>query len=266
MCRLLGIVANERTHFRLCLHEAPRSLAKLSQEHPHGWGVAIYSPGQGWSVQKRTDSAHLDDQFHDMAAESYGDVLIAHVRKRTMGPISLRNTHPFQRGRWVFAHNGTLRDLDFLSARTSPQRRAEIEGDTDSERLFAFLLTALDEAGAADAPASPVTDAALLGAVRAVRARPGLGASNFLLSDGDTCYVHRAGRTLFLLERVPGDQVRRTRVSAETGAIIETPWSAARHAILLASEQITHEPWQPVPEEALLRVDRRSTPVWRALG
>lgn len=265
MCRLLGIIANERTHFRLCLREAPLSMAQLSQEHRDGWGVGIYSPSEGWTLYKRVECAHEDEQFHDVAAESFGEVLIAHVRKRTVGPLSLRNTHPFQRGRWIFAHNGTIRDLEFFRQRTSPQRLAQVEGDTDSERLFAFLLTLLDETGATEGAVGARTDAVLAAAAAAARARPGLGAFNFLLTNGDVCYAHRAGRTLFLLERAPGDQVRKERVSPETGAVIETPWSPARHAILLASERITHEPWQPVAEGTLLRVERCATPTWRAL-
>ena len=40
MCRLLGIVSSERTSFHFSLQAAPRSLASLSSEHPHGWGIA----------------------------------------------------------------------------------------------------------------------------------------------------------------------------------------------------------------------------------
>jgi predicted glutamine amidotransferase len=95
MCRLLAAIASEVTHFRLSLKEAPRSLAFLSQEHRDGWGIGVYSQGGGWLLQRGTDCAHEDDDFHEVAAGSCGEVLIAHVRKRTVGPVTLENTHPF---------------------------------------------------------------------------------------------------------------------------------------------------------------------------
>jgi predicted glutamine amidotransferase len=98
-----------------------------------------------------------------------------------------------------------------------------------------------------------------------VLARPSFGAINFLLSDGDVLYAHRHGRTLFLLERQPHDEVRTHRESIETGAEIVTPWTPRRHAIFIASEHITDEPWQTVPEGSLIRMDRTPEPVWRYL-
>jgi predicted glutamine amidotransferase len=70
---------------------------------------------------------------------------------------------------------------------------------------------------------------------------------------------------LFLLERVPGDAVRVERESVETGAVVGTEWSPARYAILVASERVTDEPWEPVDEGTLLRVDRLPVPRWQEL-
>src|SRR5262249_52379109 len=131
MCRLLGVVASEATDFRFALHQAPRSLALLSREHPHGWGVAVYGREGGWSVQKRPAAAHEDDSFHQCTAGIRGEVLLAHVRFRTVGTTALENTHPFRHGRWVFAHNGTIAGTDYLRSETSPVRLAEVGGETD---------------------------------------------------------------------------------------------------------------------------------------
>jgi glutamine amidotransferase len=266
MCRLLGIVASEQTHFRFSLREAPRSLAFLSREHPHGWGVAVYETARGWTVQKHPECAAEHALFHSVAADSRGELLIAHVRLRTVGRESTANTHPFLRERWVFAHNGTITDVAWLREQLSPARRAQLVGETDSELFFAFLLTRFDRAGLSDAPASAATDALLRETMHEVLARPDFGAINFLLSNGDTLYAHRWGRTLYLLERSPRDDVMEVRTSRETGATIETPWSPRRQAVLLASEHITDEPWQAVEERALLRIDRLPTPRWQRLA
>lgn len=275
MCRLVGIVASEVTQFGLVLKEAPRSLARLSREHPDGWGVAAHgdpdslpppstrSPHEnGWRIHKGTNPAGECDRFHQVAARSAGNVLIAHVRQKTVGPTRIENTHPFVQSGWVFAHNGTLKDYGWVRAALSPTRLAQIRGDTDSEVLFAFFLTHLDAAGVTLTTTDPT---ALAEATRVIdrtaaelRAKEA-GAFNFLLSDGEALFVHRFGRSLFLLERGPGDPVRETR-DIDSSASLETPWTRRRHATLIASERLTDEPWRELAEGTLLRIDRRPKP------
>jgi glutamine amidotransferase len=265
MCRLLGIASSEPTDFKIVLREAPRSLAALSREHRDGWGMAVFDDEVGWRVEKGVACASEDERFHRLAIGSRGAVLVSHVRQKTVGETSLANTHPFERGRWIFAHNGTVKDVAWLRANTSPERAAEVRGETDSERLFAWVLTRLDEAGVAHAPASPDTDRAVGTAVRAARARTDFGAYNFLLSDGATLYAHRFGRTMHLLERTPHDAVRMRRRSRD-GTVLETPWSPRRSALFVASEKMTDEPWQAIEDGTLLRIDRLPTPHWRLVA
>lgn len=263
MCRLVGVVASEATDFRFTLQEAPRSLVALSPDHPDGWGLAVHARERGWELHKQAVCAKSDASFKDLAASSRGELLVAHVRKRTVGPIGSANTHPFKRERWVFAHNGTIDDVGWLAERTSHARRTEIEGDTDSELLFAALLSAIDDAG--PLPDRARIDEALAETVSACHARRDLGASNFLLSDGQALYAHRSGRTLFLLARGRGDHVLATRRSSETRAVVETRWSERRVAVLVASERLSDEPWVEVPERTLLRVDVSPAPTVQTL-
>lgn len=247
MCRLFGGVSSEITSFTFSLQQAPRSLAALSTEHPHGWGLAVHDGRRGWELHRNPACAGEDARFRSLAATARGRVMVAHVRKRTVGATSIVNTHPFHRGHWVFAHNGTIEDLDYLHRRTSAARRREIEGETDSERFFAFLLTVADGAGGADGVrhAKPgAVDAALAAALDGAMARPRLGAANFLLSDGEVLYAFRFGRSLHALRR---DAVRRTA------------------ALLIASERVTDEPWDEIRNGTLLRIDGGSMPSCRAL-
>jgi predicted glutamine amidotransferase len=226
----------------------------------------VFDASRGaWSIDRGTLCATEDERFHRLAVGSYGDLLVSHVRQKTVGETSLVNTHPFERGRWVFAHNGTIKDVAWLRAQVSSERLAEVAGETDSELLFAWLLTTLDGAGVALEPASARTDRALGEVTRAARERPDLGAFSFLLSDGATTYAHRFGRSLFLLERSPEDEVRARRTSRD-GTIVETPWSQQRSAVFVASERITDEPWQNVDDGMLLRVERTPTPHWRLVA
>ena len=263
MCRLLGILSSEPTEFRLALCDAPRSLANLSREHRDGWGLAVWDDASHWQLDKGIACAHEDQRFHELAGRR-GELLIAHVRQKTVGCSSLENTHPFRSGRWVFAHNGTIKDLEFLRERISPARKAAILGQTDSELLFAFLMTRLDEAGVADVDPESQTDQAVRAAVRELRARTHVGAFNFLLANRSCTYAHRFGRSLFLLERGPGDAVRSQRTSRD-GVVVETPWSQRRTAVLVASERLTDEPWEEIAEGMLVRLDRYPLPRWRVL-
>jgi predicted glutamine amidotransferase len=244
----------------VCLREAPRSLHSLAREHPHGWGLAVFADAQGWTLKKHAGSAHGDNRFHEVAMGSRGAVVVAHIRKRTVGPISVENTHPFTREGWVFAHNGTIEDVDWLRRGTSSRRQADILGETDSEIFFAFLLSRLDDAGLAAGASNGGARAVLLSAIREITARPGFGSANFILSDGESLYAYRQGRTLFMLERGPQDEVRSVRRSAETGAEVDTGWTARRTAVLVASERMTDEPWLVVEEGTLLLIRRKPVP------
>ncbi|HEX4517717.1 MAG TPA: class II glutamine amidotransferase [Polyangiaceae bacterium] len=240
MCRLLGVVASRPVDHRTLLAERTRSLAALGEEHRDGWGLAAASGGR-WRIDKGTRPASRDARFRERALSSSGEILVSHVRKRTVGPIRKTNAHPFSCGRWVFAHNGTVQDRAWIAARTSPARAAEIRGETDSEAFFAFVLTRLDEAGVTSASAK--TDDVLARTLAECRAREGFGSFNFLLSDGASVYAHRFGRSLYVLERT-GDR----RASS----------------VFIASEAMTDEPWREVDSGTLLRVSVAGERRWTA--
>lgn len=228
MCRMFGLVAQQPVAARALLREAPRSLHTLSREHPDGWGVAVRSPDE-WIVHRGTEPAQGSARFSEVAASATARLVIAHVRQKTVGCTALVNTHPFHRGAFVFAHNGSVTAIPALVAMTSQTRSEEITGDTDSERLFAFILTRIDEAGD--------IEVGLATAVRELHALGDIGATTFLLSCGTRLYAHRLGRSLFTLTRHGGADSRRTATVA------------------LASERLTDEPWHELPERALVVVD-----------
>src|SRR5678815_2218754 len=108
MCRMFGMATSEPVAPRDYLCDAPRSLRALSHEHADGWGIALHD-GAAWTIERGVDRAADATRFGELARQP-AQLAIAHVRKRTVGPTRLANTHPFRRDGLVFAHNGTVRD------------------------------------------------------------------------------------------------------------------------------------------------------------
>jgi predicted glutamine amidotransferase len=249
MCRLLGVVSSAPRSFGLLLREAPRSLAFLSQKHSDGWGMATSGRDRGWAVRRSLLRAGADGAFFGWASATLGELIVAHVRQRTRGAVRLENTHPFVSSPWVFAHNGTIEDVAHLRARTSGERLREMRGETDSELLFAFLLTRLDEAGTG----RERIDRALRIATRDLVERPKLGTASFILSNGELLYAHRYGAPLHLLQRKP----------ATDGVCIGCPQGMP--CVAVTTEPITDEPWHALDNADLVRIDRDPMPAWTQL-
>jgi glutamine amidotransferase len=149
----------------------------------------------------------------------------------------------------VFAHSGTVGDLDFLRRRTSAKRARQIAGDSDSELLFAYLLSCLDVGQTNGIDRTEHADTALGFAVREMHEHTPAGEYSFLISDGVALYAHRRGNPLFVLQR-----------RTEQSAPLQSP-----AVVIVASEPLSDEPWQALEEKTLLCVDRRPTPRSRVL-
>jgi predicted glutamine amidotransferase len=273
MCRFLGIISAESIPYRILLREIPRSLSSLSKEHFDGWGIAVYrsslnpedKPSDSWAVYKGIQSAEKDQTFHEISSKISGEILISHVRRRTVGPVSLENTHPFEREGWVFAHNGTIKDRDYLRNGISSSQLKKLRGETDSELFLTFLLSRWEEKGISPSSADERIEEVLKEVVQEVSLRTDFGELNFLLSNGSILYTYRLGpKHLYLLERGPHEGVR-YRVSIEDGKTLQIPWTKRRHALFIASEKMTHEPWVEIEEKTLIRIDRLPKPTWRAI-
>jgi predicted glutamine amidotransferase len=122
---MFGLVSAKPVSQRALLVDAPRSLGALSVEHPDGWGLAL-SDGEAWTLHKSVRAAAACELYERVAREARASLAIAHVRQKTVGETALENTHPFVRGRFVLAHNGTVKATATLSEHSSAReaRRA----------------------------------------------------------------------------------------------------------------------------------------------
>jgi predicted glutamine amidotransferase len=252
MCRMLGVVSASSRSFALLLEEAPRSMATLSESHPDGWGIAVGQQGYGWTVHRSVMRAADDDAFHATSSLALGDIIVAHVRQKTRGEVTLQNTHPFEAAPWIFTHNGTVNNLAFLEGNISSERRRAVLGETDSERLFAYLMTGLDELPSAQAQNRSAIDQALRTATREIDKLPDFGTASFLLSDGDVLYAHRLGAPLYLLQR-------------HSSPDFNCSECARSPCIAVTTEPITDETWLPLDDGDLIRIGRGTEIGWTKL-
>lgn len=149
MCRLFGFRSVIPSPVHRSLLHAENALGLQSNQHPDGWGVAHYVDGSP-HITKSPTRALGDQLFHRVSAVVASETVLAHVRKATQGDNGLLNCHPFQYGRWVFAHNGDLPEFaekirGELTQAVSPRLQRFILGDTDSELIFLLVLTEIEK-------------------------------------------------------------------------------------------------------------------------
>src|SRR5262245_46837922 len=105
MCRLFGFRSVIPSQVHRSLLSADNALGAQSGRHPDGWGVAFYVDGAP-QVTRSPTTALTCALFRRVSGVVASETVLAHVRKATQGEPSVLNCHPFQHGRWTFAHNG----------------------------------------------------------------------------------------------------------------------------------------------------------------
>ncbi len=150
MCRLFGFRSVIPSQVHRSLVAADNALGVQSNQHPDGWGVAYYVDGCP-HVTRSPQTALGDALFHRLSGVVASETVLAHVRQATRGKNNILNSHPFQYGRWVGAHNGDIPNLEAvrpeLRREISPALRRYVLGDTDSELVFFQFLSRLRERG-----------------------------------------------------------------------------------------------------------------------
>lgn len=155
MCRIFGFrsVINSQVHSSLV--EADNALMDQSLKHPDGWGVAYYLENTP-HVVKSTDCAMDDHIFKKISGVVSSHTVIAHIRKATQGQNNILNSHPFQYGKWIFAHNGNIKNFPSLRPQLIQMIDSSLArfvlGNTDSEVFFFILLSEIKKHHPLDEP------------------------------------------------------------------------------------------------------------------
>jgi glutamine amidotransferase len=193
-------------------------------ENLDGWGH-VWQTGEEPPEWYRSARALTDDDTGRAELRTVrADRFLVHVRQKTPGSATdTVNSAPFVDGAdRFFAHNGFVADFragvrEELLAKISPARAAAIVGDTDSEMLFALVLTRLDEGADATEATRVVAEVAEIYG----------GRFNVVLWTPDEIVATRWENSLYLRELPFGGHV-------------------------VSSEPTDDDTWTPVPERSMV--------------
>lgn len=268
MCRLFGFRSLFPSDVHRSLVRETNALQVQSREHPDGWGIGWWSDAAPTPhLVRSAGAAYAEEEFKRTALVS-SSAVIAHLRKASVGPVTLDNAHPFRWGPWLFAHNGTVSEFDACRAKIEreidPVFLPVVIGDTDSARCFGVFLTRLarlaDPAG--DVPLKIVARA-LAETVHIVCgiADPGAAtpsATTFLVGNGKLMLAFRRGRTLWYSAHK--NRCADRDACAHFGAGCEAPVATDEpvNHLIIASERVSLEDvWSEVPLEGMIGVDHQ---------
>lgn len=234
--------------------------------HRDGWGVVFFEDNDA-RIIKETEAADRSAclefvKHHDF--ESH--VVISHIRNRTQGEISYRNTQPFARelgGRMhAFVHNGDL-DMDqllLLQQHISCSNFLPL-GNTDSEHAFCALMNMLAHIWQAELLPSLRTRYEVISAF--AMEISDFGPANFIYSDGEYLFIYshkrkQKGRDgyhppgLHILNRICRPEYRMVQVPGVNTTVTDK----TQQIVLVATVPLTDEAWIPL-DQGELRVARR---------
>ena len=180
-----------------------------TDHHSDGWGIAFFEsdgdqPGKAarhFVDKESAATSPIAQMLRSYPIKSHN--VVAHVRKATVGAVSLENCHPFVRelwGRyWVFAHNGDLKDFaPLLHGSFRPV------GTTDSELAFCWMLQEMNKSHA-----GVPSEAELTHTLRDLAQRIAThGTFNFLLSNGQALWAHASTKLHYVLRQHPFSEVQ----------------------------------------------------------
>ncbi len=139
------------------IHQSMESALGATAVNGDGFGVGWYAAGDPIpAVFRSAQPAWADPNLPELARHIRSGLFLAHVRATTGTPVQQTNCHPFRYERWLWQHNGAVREFervrrDLLLA-VDPMFFPNIRGTTDTEVMFHLALTF----GLADDPVTAV--------------------------------------------------------------------------------------------------------------
>jgi glutamine amidotransferase len=295
MCRLLGYIGDDIKLSKL-FFDADKSLAV--QAYSSSVQNFLNVAGTGFTAwQSKSADPDLPFAYHSTELPMYdrnlqklsdkvrANCVVGHIRATGYTPgsaniITIPNVHPFQfkNSKIVLAHNGGLANFDAIkfaiADKCSERFKLQVQGNTDSEWIYALLLTKLDDKGEyhgsdklAEAIFETLDEIKQLRDVADIKTH---SAANLIISDGttliSTCFTYNFGCYQGLI----GDAILSPEmhsmwysVGTEFGRFNDQ-WTMAKDAasasssLVMASEPLTEDTstWVELQKYTMLIVDR----------
>jgi len=216
-----------------------------------GAGIGWYADKPSPGIYKDVRPAWNDENLHEICTQIEAHIFFAHVRATTAGAVQRSNSHPFKYDKWLFQHNGEVKDFPAvrrdLQMEIAPELYPELKGTTDSETFFLLALTY----GLRENP-----KAALQRMVERVEQACRENKINILLnlscalSDGETVYTFRYAK---------GDKPKTQFYSIEPDCARDISHECAllpRNSVVVVSEPLDplSDQWIVVPENSFTTI------------
>jgi predicted glutamine amidotransferase len=129
----------------LILSQSLHSKLGVEATNGDGFGIGWYGAGERPAIYHSIEPAWNERNLHELADHISSPLVFAHIRASTGSPVQETNCHPFRYDKWLWMHNGLIRDFhvvkrDLVFA-IDPSLYPLIEGSTDSEVFFFLALT-----------------------------------------------------------------------------------------------------------------------------
>ena len=252
MCELYGLSSSKAAQVKFSLNEF-RQHGGRTGNHIDGWGLA-YIQQRDTKIYREPGAAALSEQMGNLIEHHEpAQVVISHIRRATQGRVALENTQPYTvelaNRTHIFVHNGNLENV----AQALPLTHYQMQGETDSEHAFGYLVERLERLWSHGPPS-------LEDRLKCIRQQCNLfdtlGTANFIYHDGDYLYAfanerqQAGGRIgppgLWFLRRHWGPN----EVQNYIPGIAISGESAEQ--FLVASVPLTNEMWLPMYRNQLL--------------
>jgi predicted glutamine amidotransferase len=111
-----------------------------------GFGVGWYgATSETPAIFRSIEPAWNERNLRELASHVESPLFLAHIRASTGTAVQQTNCHPFRFGKWLWVHNGLVREFPRvkreLALVVDKSLYTDIEGSTDSELLFYLALT-----------------------------------------------------------------------------------------------------------------------------
>lgn len=206
MCELFGISARSPIDVRGYL----KTFYSHSVHHPHGWGIMREQDGKTEIIKEPVCASGSRIISETVRKTKPQTNLLAHIRLATVGGKKYDNCHPYtgfdaSGRRWTLIHNGTI-----YSGTQLAKYLPEQSGDTDSERIFLYMLDEINKAVVLNnAPLSTVQRCHIIDKMAMTLAPR--NKLNFMIYDGELLYVHKNMRKTLVYKQTGGGVIFSTQ-------------------------------------------------------